>query len=197
MDEHTIDSQHPCLYWQEPYNTSVHLNFLVDTALGNVGGYDFTSAISHAFSVWNGAPAWNPYMAWNSGQFPNGYYWLGQASYFACNELGFTNYTITGGLENAYNPQRGGTEYYEFIKRTDTYFDPSTHWNNSGYSTDDCRGGIKNGDGTIVATHESGHVQGMGESGTANAVMGAGSLSLQQDDKDGIAAIYPGNQEHT
>jgi hypothetical protein len=37
----------------------------------------------------------------------------------------------------------------------------------------------------------------MGESGAANAVMGGGNLYLQQDDKDGIAAIYPGNQEHT
>lgn len=57
------DPNYPCMYWQEPYNTSVHLNFVVDTALGNVGGYDFTSLshgrLTNGIAHPLGTPTWN------------------------------------------------------------------------------------------------------------------------------------------
>lgn len=167
----------------------------MDTALGNVGGYDFTPAISWAFAQWNGAPAWNPWMVWNSGQNPNGYYWKGSSSdpNFSCATPAYTLFTILGPLKYGYNPQRGGNEYYQFIQQTTVRFNPSIQWNSSGVFYPYCPG---RADGYVVATHESGHVQGMGHS-TANSVMNSATPNryLQQDDRTGIAAIYPGNQQ--
>lgn len=136
-------------------------------------------------------------MEWNSGQTPNGYYFKGSASdpNFSCAIPAYTFYTSLGPLEYGYNPQRGGNEYYQFIRQTTVWFNPSIQWNSQGIFYPYCPG---KADAFVVATHESGHVQGMGESG-ADAVMFAGPPyrdTLQQDDKNGIAAIYPGNQQH-
>lgn len=136
-------------------------------------------------------------MEWNSGQYPNGYYVKGSSSdpNFDCLTPAYTNYPITGALENGYNPQRGGTEYYEFIKQSYVSFSPTTQWNSSMSFSPLCPGSA---DAYVVATHESGHVQGMGHT-SATSVMNSGTPNryLQTDDKNGIAAVYPGNQEHS
>jgi hypothetical protein len=52
----------PCLFWQEPHNTSITVQTYLGPSL-NLGYYDFTPAANRAFTDINGVQNWGPYMS--------------------------------------------------------------------------------------------------------------------------------------
>jgi hypothetical protein len=86
--------------------------------------------------------------------------------------------------------------WYQFIQFAHVVFNNyPTGWNNTltwaQYQNCDFAA-----DGRKVATHETGHVQGLGHTSTTS-VMHQGAepfYALQSDDKAGLIAIYPGYQ---
>jgi hypothetical protein len=199
--------QFPCLYWQQPHNTSINLYFRVDSSLlpqnGPHGSFNWLSTINSAFSNYNSIVAWNPYMyTCTTGVFCEdnsvGVYttdndgnprW--QCDLFNGFLLGLTLYTWS-------TVEYAGGQYYAFFGSTHTEFNHIIHWNTSKNWSGDCSSGI-NGDAAYVARHETGHVIGLGHT-AHTAIMRQVSLgsppnfdTLQSDDIQGVQTIYDGN----
>lgn len=176
----------PCLYWNEPAYTSITNYAYLDPSL-NQGSYDFTGPVNAAFSDFNNAPAYNPYtyscgspgcgsMTYNSG-------------YLGCLVYGGT-FPSHGASQ--YSSRLGG--WYAFFSSPVITFNNGwmASWNSSlTWSNNSCS---FQADGRKVATHETGHAQGLGHT-SYTAVMHQGPenfYTLQTNDCQGLQAIYPG-----
>ncbi len=120
-----------------------------------------------------------------------------------CGKLGNTETSWDKStLTYGYNTS-GQHEWYAIIVDTTTTFNNSVFWNNSlDWDTTSCV--LIQADGRAVATHESGHVQGLGHTGDNHpAIMhtymdpSQTYWQMQSDDRLGIQGIYPGNQPGT
>lgn len=190
----------PCLYWQEPHNTSINLYFYMDPSLSTgAGGYDYFGAVLQAFTQYNQVADWGPYMIrWVSGDPTfGGSYSMGM---LPCNTLGSTTNSWNSNIEYGYNPKRGGNEYYSFFTNAAVTFNNGVQWNNSlDWTFNSCSD--YHADGLENAVHESGHVQGLGHTGHRAIMYPVASYAttpfetLQSDDIQGLQDIYPGNQQ--
>ncbi len=197
------DSSHPCLYWKEPHYTSITLVFVMDPSLrsSQSKGYDFYTAINTAFTQYNNAPAWNPYMTqcFDFCQGIVGTYYMSSA--VPCGRYAETPYLYSGTIKYGYNPQRGGNEWYSFFVSSSTRFNSTVFWNNSfDWSGESCS--TLHGDGRATATHESGHAVGLGHTNDCPSVMSGACLESGRfyqlstnSDIAALKAIYPGNQQ--
>ncbi|MEO6890871.1 MAG: matrixin family metalloprotease [Ktedonobacteraceae bacterium] len=180
-------SDHPCLYWVQPSNTSITLQAYLDSSLTIApGNYNFTVAIQRAFGDWNAQPAWNPYL--NSC-----------GSSISCEDRSNVAYTMAdlganvyGVTYTYYGPSQWNSRnrfWYAAITLAEVNFSSRITWNNnlqfSGTTAD----------GRKVSTHETGHVLGLGHTGHSPAIMRQGAVtyfSVQADDLSGLKSIYPG-----
>jgi hypothetical protein len=183
----------PCLFWQEPHNTSITIQAYLNPAL-NLGYYDFNPAVTRAFTDINAVPNWGPYMSAcytnNCAANAPGNYSTGSQP---CYVYGTTTYS---GLSASEYTTTNGIGWYQFEQYIPVVFNSyASGWNNNLYYATYMNCDFA-ADGRKVATHESGHVQGLGH--TLNtAVMHQGPeafYALQSDDVAGLKAIYPGNQ---
>lgn len=200
---------HPCIYWQEPQNTSITLHALIQSTMWNNPSinFDFRPALTTAFNSWNSAPAWNPYI----------YACYAPCSYpvaitydtnfgLPCTEVAETDYTYNhNNVESGYNIPGGGqpgtTIYYSFFTNSGVvwvngFFNWNYDLNNSGSV---CPGDTGYADARTALTHETGHVLGLGHTGHQPSIMYPYSDSLtfytlQPEDTTAIENIYPGNQ---
>lgn len=174
----------PCLYYPEPNHVSASYNAYLDPSLGNVGGYNFNTAVTRAISDFNNAPAFNPYLtACYNAQ-------CGAATSYSIADLGYATYGMTpygfyGSIQHA------SGQYYAIMTGNYTEFNTSAWitWNNSLTFSD------TQADGRKVATHETGHFMGLGHTGHNPAVMRQGAVTyyaLQTDDINGLASFYTG-----
>ncbi|HEY7350315.1 MAG TPA: matrixin family metalloprotease [Ktedonobacterales bacterium] len=195
------DSSHPCVYWQEPHYTSISLHFNMDPSLhsSQSKGYDFNAAIYTAFTQYNNVAAWNPYM-FQCFTFCQGIVGTYYMTTLLCGNLAHTSYFI-GDVKYGYNPYRGGNEWYAFFISADVQFSNSIFWNNSfDWTQTSCSN--EHADGRAAATHESGHVQGLGHTGDFPSVMSSACLEnghfyqlSTNSDIPAIKAIYRGDQQ--
>jgi hypothetical protein len=191
-------SNSPCLYWSEPYFTSVKLYFnLNSNFLTGAGGYDYYDTVLQAFSEYNSISAWNPYMYSYTSGGP-GYVGTYAMGVLPCGKLGITN-RVYSGPTYGYNAYWGDHEWYGLLSSTSTVFNNAVYWNNSlDWTFTSCSN--EHADGQENAVHESGHVQGLGHTGHAAIMYPNASYAntpfedLQSDDIQGIQGIYPGNQ---
>lgn len=177
----------PCLYWPEPNHVSSTVYAYLDPSISNVGGYNFNPAVTRAFGDFNNnVPAFNPYMYQCSGSACAN----AQVTYHIA-DLG---YGVCGQTDNDYGSvQHASGQYYAILTGGDVMFNTPTwtSYNNTLTFTDgQC-------DGRATATHETGHVEGLGHTGHSPAIMrtdgtGMTYYSLQQDDIDGLVAFYTG-----
>lgn len=195
-----MDQDHPCLYWKEPHNTSINLYFYEDPSLWN--GFDLRPGLTTASQTWNAAPAWNPYIYFCNpcSQGTSGL--VAKSSTMPCSVPADTStYYKYGTVEVGYNIPGGGKPwtqiYYTFITTTSTYFNQYIQWNWDGNIDAGWSCSNTYADGRNVATHESGHILGIGHTGDQTALMWFGTQSfyqLQSQDLQAVENIYPGNQ---
>jgi hypothetical protein len=203
----------PCLYWQEPHYTSINTYYYFDPSLQNVGGFNFVPEILQAFTQFNQVPAYNPYMyQWQPGDPTVGGSYTVES--LICGAFGVTyldndptHYTTP---KQGYNPQRGKTEWYAFILYPPVSFSSYSQviWDTNGDWSGSCPGPL-HADARTVATHETGHVIGLGHSTFDPSVHPGDPLTimnhhaamvyqlyqLQTNDLQGIEAIYRGDQQ--
>lgn len=197
-------SKYPCLYWQQPSNASVTLYFGIYSSLLSqntpYGSFNWQTTIDGAFSQYRAVPAWNPYMySCSAGssfcdQNSVGSYTTDDgSSLWQCDPVtnnittGQTTYTSLGPVE--YVPG----QWYQFIQGVTVQFNHLVKWNTTLTWGGTCATGIS-ADARKVATHESGHVIGMGHTSNA-AIMRQGPTNfylLQSDDLAGIEVVYDG-----
>jgi hypothetical protein len=181
-------SSYPCAFWQEPNYTSTSFNGYIDSSVDS-DNYDFGTALNGAFSNFNSAPAYEPYIysCYRDGCGPVSYY----GSSLGCGIYGETTFPSLGPVE--YGSKWG---YYRFFKYDVVYFNtsPQAHWNNTltwSFNSQTC---VFQADGRKVATHETGHVMSLGHT-SYTAVMHQGPenfYKLQSNDIQGLQAIYNG-----
>lgn len=196
----------PCLAWFQPYHQSITLYAYFDPVLktasagfGN-GYYDFTVAINQAFTDWNSQPAWNPYLVScgssasceASADVSYSMAPLGQYTW------GYTDVTDYYGTVSCFNtPASTGIStcngspgyWYAALYYVPVYFSTDDYWDSSNLY------GKMEADGIKVATHETGHLLGLGHTGHSPAIMRQGQVSyesVQPDDFNGLWSIYPG-----
>ena len=190
----TTTHRGPCLFWQEPHNTSITIQAYLNPNL-NLGYYDFTPAVTRAFTDINAVANWGPYMSacYTSNCAANApvNYATGTQD---CYIWATTYYDVVSSPSEYTTTNNIG--WYQFLLDVHVVFSNfATGWNNSlryvNFQACDFAS-----DGRKVATHETGHVQGLGHTGhTAVMHQGAESFyALQSDDIAGLKAIYPGNQ---
>jgi predicted Zn-dependent protease len=175
-------SSAPCLYWAQPSYTSIAIFAYLDVSLENApGSYDFTVAITGAFNDWNLQLAWNPYIYRCTC--------VGDATYDLA-DLGYGVYGVT--LLSHHGPAQWNSRdgfWYAALNDVPVYFNTRITWNNSlNFSS-------TTADGRKVATHETGHLLGLGHTGHTPAIMRQGGTtyySVQPDDLSGLQSIYPG-----
>jgi hypothetical protein len=156
-----------------------------DPSLANVGGYNFDTAVQRALNDFNAVPAFNPYV--NSCYNAQ----CGAATSYAIGDLGFGIYGKTpyGYLGST---QYSSGQYYAIMTGNTTLFNSNEwiSWNNT------LTWGPEQADGREVATHETGHFEGLGHTGHSPAVMQQGIApnyyALQPDDINGLESIYTG-----
>ena len=174
----------PCLYWPEPNHVSSSIYAYIEPSLSNVGGYNFNSAITRAFGDFNGVPAFNPYMnVCNSTTTCGEAQVVYQTGSLGFGEYGFTTWATYGPITKA------SGQYYAINSDKTVTFSANITWNNTLYFD------ANNADGRKVATHETGHIQGLGHTGHTPAIMRQGATTyyaLQTDDINGLESIYTG-----
>lgn len=178
-----LTSSTPCLYWPEPGGASSTVWAFLSSSLNNVGGYDFVTTVNNAASNFNSAPALNPYLYTCSNVNC-----LNQTSY-AIGDLGYgvygeTPYGNMGSVQHS-------SQYYAVMTGNYTLFNSNTwiSWNNSLTFS------ATQADGRKVATHETGHMEGLGHTGHTPAIMHQGAATyytLQSDDITGLETQYNG-----
>ena len=117
-----------------------------------------------------------------------------------CTTLGITEvYYDSTAVHWGYNAYWKDWEWYAFITNAATTFNSSVIWNSSlDWTFTSCSN--EHADGIETATHESGHVQGLGHTGHKAIMYPVASYAttpfetLQGDDVSGIIGIYPGTQ---
>jgi hypothetical protein len=177
-----LTQQTPCLYWPEPNHKSSTIYAYLDPSLNNAGGYNFVPAIQRAFGDFNNAPALNPYIyaCNNTDCLSSTSYAMGNLEYGVWGE---TPYASFGGV--IYTSQ-----FYAIATGDYTIFSNAVSWNNNlQYSA-------TKADGRKVATHETGHMEGLGHTSHSPAVMRTDAVpyyALQPDDINGLTTQYNGN----
>lgn len=181
----------PCLYWPEPNHVSSSIYAYIEPSLSNVGGYNFNSAITRAFGDFNGVPAFNPYM-----RVCNSTTTCGEAQVvYQTGSLGFGEYGFT--TWDTYGPiTKASGQYYAINSDKTVTFSTNITWNNSLYFD------ANNADGRKVATHETGHVQGLGHTGTllpscarAQRSIMRSKQTISMDSSRSIQATFPPDWE--
>ena len=181
---------YPCLFWQEANWTSTTLNAsIAPSADGD--NYSMTTAINRAFGDFTAAPAYNPYI----NQCTSGTS-CGTVAYYGSLNLGCGVYAGTSFPQLGTIEYSSGIGYYQFATLAQVAFNtaPYMSWNNSLDYSYDASSCTFNADGRKVATHETGHVMGLGHT-SYTAVMHQGAepfYSLQSNDIQGLQAIYTG-----
>ncbi len=193
----------PCLAWFQPYHQSITLSAYFDpalhTAISLFGGYyDFTVAIDQAFTDWNSQPAWNPYLvscgsSTSCEANANVSYSMADLGQFV---WGYTDDIDFYGTVSCFNTPASTTTcngspgyWYAAFYYVPVYFNTEMSWDSSNQY------GKMNADGIKVATHETGHLLGLGHTGHSPAIMRQGQVSyesVQADDFNGLWSIYPG-----
>lgn len=178
-----LTSSTPCLYWPEPSGKSSTVWAFLSSSLNNVGGYDFVTAVNRAASDFNAVPALNPYLytCSNDGCNTQTSYAIGDLGYGVYGE---TPYGNIGSVQHS-------SQYYAIMTGNYTLFNSSTYisWNNTLTFSD------TQADGRKVATHETGHMEGLGHTGHSPAIMRQGAVTyyaLQSDDITGLETQYNG-----
>lgn len=178
------NSSVPCLYYPEPNHVSTSVYAYLDPSLANVGGYNFDTAVTRALNDFNNVPAFNPYMyACYNAQ-------CGAATSYSIGDLGYGVYGMTPyGYYGSVQYASG--QYYAIMTGNYTIFNSANEiaWNNSLVFS------ATQADGRKVATHETGHFQGLGHTGHSPAVMRQGAVTyyaLQPDDINGLESFYTG-----
>ena len=148
-------------------------------------GYNFNTAVQRALDDFNNnVPAFNPwvYSCYNAQ--------CGAATSYAIGNLGYGVYSYTpyGYMGSI---QHSSGQYYAIMTGNGTLFNSSTwiSWNNTLMFSD------TQADGRKVATHETGHFEGLGHTGHIPAVMHQGKVTyfaLQPDDVNGLVSFYTG-----
>jgi len=183
-----FDSTHPCIFWDEPANTSITVYQRLDSTL-NQGSYDFTTPVENAFVDFNNVAAYNPFFNYcfttscGSGVFASGS--------LGCLVYGSTSWNKGS---STYSAKLAG--YYAFFTSTAVTFNNNSvaSWNNTLTWSSNAMTCAFQADGRKVATHETGHTQSLGHT-SHTAVMHQGPenfYTLQSDDIAGLQVIYPG-----
>ncbi len=140
---------------------------------------------TRALNDFNNVPAFNPYVysCYNSQ--------CGATTPYAIADLGYGNYGYT---DYGYmgSTQYSSGQYYAIMTGNKTMFNSSTwiSWNNTLTFS------ATQADGRKVATHETGHFEGLGHTGHSPAVMRQGAVTyyaLQSDDINGLESFYTGS----
>lgn len=178
-------SSTPCLYWPEPGHVSSSIYAYFYPSLNNVGGYNFTTAVQRALNDFNNAPALNPYVyscTNATGCLDSTSYSIGDLGYAV---YGQTPYGTIGAIQHS-------SQYYSVMSGNGTIFNSSRYisWNNNLVFS------ATQADGRKVATHETGHMEGLGHTSHNPAIMRQGTVTyyaLQTDDINGLSSQYNGN----
>ncbi len=176
-------SSYPCLYWPEPNHISTTLYASYDS-LGSVGPakYNFTTPVNNALGYWNSVQgAFNPYI------YDCTYTGCRDVVYYTSDDIGSVNWAETN--VGDFGPvQYANGQYYAILNSARTTFNTEVSWNNT------LQYGALQADGRKVATHETGHIEGLGHTGYT-AVMRQGAESFYQpqaNDISGMQTIYTG-----
>ncbi len=179
----------PCILWQEPNYTSISIYAYINPSIHSA---TWDSAIQLGFDSFNSAPAWNPYMyeCFTAGCGPVTY----KKATIDCHD-----YATTETTPYLSPPFQANGYWTAYITGAVVTFGAHVSWNTSYIWTtfsDEvplCTG--LQADIRVVATHETGHVVGLGHTTHSPAAMRTGPhnyYTLQSDDIAGLQYIYPG-----
>lgn len=191
----------PCLYWPEPNHVSGTVYAHFDSSIYSLSnGYNFAPSFTNAFNYWNSVNgAFNPYVYECEGSGCSDaidiYIW----NYLASNVEAKTYINTDIGNEGSYGAPHNWNaatnscsgQCWAYITGANIEINPMFNYNNnldwSGNSAD----------GQQMATHEMGHVEGLGHTGFTSAIMypfapNAPYHTPQTNDIQGIQAIYTG-----
>lgn len=176
-------SSFPCLYWPEPNHVSATL-YASYASLGSVGpnNYDFTTPVNNALGYWNNVQgAFNPYI------YSCNHFQCQDVIHYSTADIGSMDWAETY-VGDYGSVQYANGQYYAILNTATVTFNTEVSWNNN------LQYGPLQADGRKVATHETGHVEGLGHTGYT-AIMHQGAESFytpQANDINGIQTIYTG-----
>lgn len=175
----------PCLYWPEPNHVSATLYAFYDPSISNVGPthYNFNTTVSNSLGYWNAVQgAFNP-LVYNCN-----YSGCHDVITYQADDLGADGTWALTYWGDFGSVQYSNGQYYAILNSTITTFNTEVSWNNS------FQFGTLQADARLVATHETGHAEGLGHT-YHYAVMHIGAENFytpQADDINGMQSIYTG-----
>ncbi|MEO6892200.1 MAG: matrixin family metalloprotease [Ktedonobacteraceae bacterium] len=182
----------PCVAWAQGYHQSITVKVYIDPSM-YTQGFDFRPEINAAISNFNSAPAWNPYY---SACYTSG---CGAVSYTYAPTLACSGgVTDVSGYGTPFQATvNGQTSWYAALNSVPIIIehDNFVKWNTNMQFNFNCSAGTATYDAYVVIAHEMGHSEGLGHTNHSPALMMSGETccrTLQNDDKNGLHAIYPG-----
>jgi hypothetical protein len=164
-----------CVRWPKTANNlSITIDVFLDDLLDNAN-VNLKADLRDAMTRWTNQPARNPFLRETQISFYSDVWVLRGATNTFCQGIVWacTQLTVNSGTD--------------MIISADMRFNQSVTWNHTFYY------GTYDADSRKVATHEFGHVNGLGHTGFATAVMVSGQASfynVKPNDLDGLQAIY-------